>query len=46
MKTISKMRTVKFFRKAARRFVADLAEISKYTNYPIYCSRFYNPYMM
>ena len=46
MKTMSIMRTVRFFRKAARSFVAGFAEISKYTNHSIYCLRFYNPYVM
>ena len=46
MKTIINMKAVKILRKAAQCFVAGFVVISKNTNHPIYCSRFYNPYVM
>ena len=45
-KTMSKMKVVRLFRKVGRCFVRSFSEISKHTNHSIYCSRFYNPYVM
>jgi len=45
-KTMSKMKVVRLFRKAGRCFLRSFVEISKHTNHSIYCSRFYNPYVM
>ena len=43
---MSNMKAVRFLRKAAKCFVTSFVVVSKNTNHPIYCSRFYNPYVM
>ncbi len=46
MKTMSKTKAGRFLLRAARIFVASFQQVSKNTNHPLYCSRFYNPYVM